>query len=140
MSSIKKAGNDFERDFNALLTEVDQFKTKVKTSKIPEEEIQAIITALNAVEDDCTNVFREDMRASMEGNIPKKVFNELKKINRLLAKIDQIPNMQIRVTELIVSLRAINNHIKLLDDFERSTVEPKRIRIKGVENDRLDSY
>lgn len=137
MSSI--INREYKKDFNAVMNEVKQFKSVIEKSKIPQQEIKAIISALNNVEDDCETAFREDIRASSEGNIPKKVFNELKKINRLLAKIDQIPNMQIRVGELLVFLRAINTHFKLLDDFERSTVQPKRFRVKSVENDRLDS-
>lgn len=140
MSSIIKQTRDFERSFSKAIDAVQTFKKEVIKLDISDKETKDILKAINTVESDCDSclsTFKENGRVSAQGNIPKKVFNELKKINNLLAKLDQLPNMQIKIAELLVFFRAIDNHFKLLDAFERSTVEPKRFKVKAVENDPL---
>lgn len=65
---------------------------------------------------------------------------EMQKIKTMIDALQASPVMQIKMSEVTVFWQVINVLYNYIDNFERASVQPKRVRVEGVTNEKLDSH
>lgn len=135
MSQIHKASSNLEEQMNQAMEHLDHVKSDLKDQGNLSERGNKLLNALYRN----FATAEVQIKAFKKGDQSVKLFKELQKIKKLLRSLDGDPEMQIKSGELLIFWQVIDSLFEYIDSFDRATVKPKRIRVEGVSNEKLDA-
>lgn len=118
---------------------IQTVKKLLQKDKITSEEVKIVLKDLEKLKNDC-DLASLHIKTYDPKDKKSDVFKELQKIKLMLASLQDNPVMQVRQSEMTVTVfwQVMNDFFEYIDEFERASKRPKRNAVEKVSNEKLD--
>ncbi len=145
LKQAEKALQDYLEVQERLPTHIHIVKNNIHSIKKHLRKKEALDTAnakivkqLEELNKGCDNVDIR-IRKLQKGEKDDLLLGEFDKIKKIINNLHMDPEMQKKVAQVNVFWQVIDAFIDYIDAFERASIQPKRVRVERVSNERLDT-